>query len=155
MAENVYLRMLREQYDGLKRSIAGLQSRAADAKRELTNEELRSVTEQGEKAKALFTQIEDLSEIELRNAKVSAMASRVASAIAGQPDGDGDDGQEPAGDGQDDGTRSVKLGGAKTQDRDPGFYTRGSQHSFLGDQYRAAKLNDEAAKGRLTKHSNA
>lgn len=152
MAENVYLKSLREQYDGLKKSIEGLQQRAAEAKRDLTNEELRSVIEQGEKAKALYTQIEDLSEIELRNAKVQSMAAKVTAAIsdgqpASAPAGEGDTGQ---GD-----TQFRQLGGAQTQDRDPGFYTRGSQHSFVADQYRAAKLGDEQAKERLTRHSNA
>jgi HK97 family phage major capsid protein len=55
----------------------------------------------------------------------------------------------------DDGTRAVKLGGATTQDRDPGFYTRGSEYSFIGDQYRSMKLGDTAAAERLQKHSNA
>jgi len=152
--ENVYLKSLREQYEGLKKSIEGLQIRAAEAKRDLTNEELRSVIEQGEKAKGLFTQIEDLSEIELRNAKVASMAAKVMAAINGDntTGGDGGDGSGD-GDGADDGTRSVKLGGAKTQDRDPGFYTRGGQHSFIGDQFRAARMGETAAGERLLKHS--
>lgn len=155
MAENVYLRGLREQYSGIQKSIAGVQSRAAEAKRDLTNEELRSVTEMGEKGKSLYTQIEDLSEIELRNAKVAAMDGKVQAAIVAgrtQPDGDedGDEDGEP-----DDGTRSRKLGGARTKDRDPGFYTRGGGQSFLGDQWRSANLNDTAAKDRLTKYTNA
>ena len=152
--ENVYLKSLREQYDGLKKSIEGLQIRAAEAKRDLTNEELRSVIEQGEKAKGLFTQIEDLSEIELRNAKVSSMAAKVMTAMAGDRTPEGGDGSGGSdGDGTDNGTRSVKLGGAKTKDRDPGFYTRQSQHSFIGDQFRAARMGDGAAAERLTKHT--
>lgn len=156
MAENVYLKNLREQYDSLRKSIEGLQSRATEAKRDLTNEELRSVIEQGEKAKALYTQIEDLSEIELRNAKVAAMADRVNSAITSGPAGQPGSDQPAASD--DPATDVVgfrALGGAKTQDRDPGFYTRSSSHSFLGDQYRAARLNDDGAKQRLAKHSGA
>lgn len=152
MSENVYLKSLRDQYDGLKKSIEGFQSRAAEAKRELTNEELRSVTEQGEKAKALFTQIEDLSEIELRNAKVAAMAAKVYGAIADGSNKPDDEHDTSKGD---DGTRGVKLGGATTQDRDPGHYVRGGRHSFVGDQFRAAKMGDEQARERLTKHTNA
>jgi len=152
--ENVYLKSIREQYNGLKTSIDGLQARAAEAKRDLTNEELRSVIEQGEKAKLLFTQIEDLSEIELRNAQVAAMNDRVQHAIAGQQRQGGDD-DKPGEGGGDDHTRSVNVGGANTQDRDPGFYTRGSRYSYVGDQYRAATFNDEQAKERLAKHSNA
>jgi len=152
VAENVYLASLRSQYDGLKKSIEGLQARAAEAKRDLTNEELRSVIEQGEKAKSLYTQIEDLSEIELRNAKVASMAEKVNAAIVGDAGGKPDD-DEPGK--PDDQTRSQKLGGARANARDPGHYTRTSRHSFMGDQYRAAKLGDEQAKERLTQHANA
>jgi HK97 family phage major capsid protein len=156
MAENVYLRSLREQYAGLKKSIDGLQARAAEAKRDLTNEELRSVVEQGEKAKTLYSQIEDLTEIELRNAKVDAMAAKVNQALvdgAGQGDsgdGDGSGGNGVAGDGQ-----FRTLGGAKTQDRDPGIYVRGGTHSFVADQFRASRMGDTAAADRLQKHTNA
>lgn len=148
MSENVYLKSLREQYETLQKSINGLQHRAAEAKRDLTNEELRSVVEMGERSEVLFTQIEDLSAIEVRNAKVAAMADRVAGASTA-PQGTPDDGPV------DDGTRSVKLGGATTQDRDPGTYTRGSQYSFVGDQYRAQTMGDKEAAERLVKHSNA
>jgi HK97 family phage major capsid protein len=154
VAENVYLRTLREQYDTLKNNISSMQARAAEAHRDLTNEELRSVIEQGEKAKSLYTQIEDLSEIEMRNAKVTAMNAQVTKAIADSTQ-QTDDKRDDDGDKPDDGTRSVKLGGAKTSDRDPGFYTRGSQYSFIGDQYRAEKMGETAAKERLTRHSNA
>lgn len=154
MSENVYLNSLREQYETLQKSINGLQHRATEAKRDLTNEELRSVVEMGERAQVLFTQIEDLSAIEVRNAKVAAMADRVATAAAGgrtSPDGD----DQPDDVQADDGSRQVKLGGAKTQDRDPGIYTRGSKYSFIGDQYRAAKMGEAGAAERLTKHTNA
>lgn len=155
MAENVYLKKLRDDYDALKKSIEGLQMRAAEAKRELTNEEMRSVIEQGEKAKSLYTQIEDLSEIALRNAKVEQMNAKVTAAITApktDPGGEDDDSDD---DSNDDGTRSVKLGGAKTQDRDPGLYVRGGKYSFIGDQFRAAKMGETGAAERLTKHSNA
>lgn len=162
MAENIYLRTRREEYASLQQSIQGLQSRAAEQQRELTNEERRSIVEQGEKAKLIFEEIESLSEIELRNAKVSAMNARVASALtAGQqrPDGDsGDSGEGSEGDagqGDDTGTNGQfrKLGGAKTLDRDPGIYTRGGQHSYVSDQYRAMQKGDKAAADRLTRHS--
>jgi HK97 family phage major capsid protein len=146
MSENIYLTSLRQQYDTLQKSINGLQFRASEAKRDMTNEELRSVVEMSERSEALYTQIEDLSAIEVRNAKVAAMADRVAGAgTVGTPN------DSPV----DDGTRTVKLGGATTQDRDPGPYTRGSQYSFVGDQYRSMKLGDQEAAERLVKHSNA
>jgi hypothetical protein len=160
MAENPYLKALNEQYTTLQKSITGLQSRAKEANRDLTNEELRSVIEQGEKAKSLFTQIEDLSEIELRNAKVAAMNDRVQSAITAgtQPGGDGGDGDDQGGD-QSGGDGPVgdpafrKLGGGRTLDRDPGTYTRGGQHSFVSDQYRASKMGDKAAAERLNRYT--
>lgn len=160
VGENVYLRALREQYDALKKSIEGLQQRAAEAKRDLTNEELRSVIEQGEKAKTLYTQIEDLSDIELRNAKVAEMNAKVAAAttrsFAGEPGtegGSGEGGGEGSGEGE--GNGFVRVGGARTQDRDPGFYTRSSKYSFIGDQFRAVKMGDKEAIQRLTQHTNA
>lgn len=159
MAENVYLRSLREQYDALKKSIEGLQLRAAEAKRDLTPEELRSVVEQGEKAKLLYEQIEDLSDIELRNAKVAAMNGQVDSALRDGVQPDNAIGAAAAGTDDNAGGEGTdqfrKLGGARTQDRDPGFYVRGSQHSFFGDHFRAARMGDNAAGERITKHSNA
>jgi len=149
----VYLRNLNDQYKALQTSIDGLQTRAAEAKRDLTNEELRSVVEMGEKGKMLFTQISDLTEVELRNAKTAAMQAKVASAIAEGTAGAGETGDGDAG-GTGAGT-TQNLGGATTQDRDPGFYTRSSQHSFIGDQYRSAKMGDKEAAQRLTQHSNA
>jgi HK97 family phage major capsid protein len=148
MSTNIYLKQVQDQYDTLQKSINGLQARAAEAKRDLTNEELRSVIEMGERSEVLFTQIKDLSEIEVRNAQVAQMADRVAGAAAVVPAGD-------PGEEHDDGTRSVKLGGATTRDRDPGTYTRGSQFSFVGDQFRAMKMGDTSAAERLQRHTNA
>lgn len=157
MAENVYLRTQRDQYAGLKKSIEGLQLRAAEAKRDLTAEELRSVVEMGEKAKLLYSQIEDLTDIELRNAKVDAMAGQLNAALAA---GGADGGTEQTGGdgGQDDTGGSDQfrtLGGARTQDRDPGLYISGGQHSFFADQFRSVQMGDRASAERLTKHSNA
>lgn len=155
--KNVYLENLKEQYAVLKANIEGLQTRAAGAKRDLTDTELQSVVEQGEKAKAIYAQIQDLSEIELRNAQVDSMNARVTAAIngtrpEGEPDGDGDGG---SGENAGDGSQFRSLGGARTQARDPGLYIRGGQHSYLGDQFRAAKMGDTQAAARLIQHSNA
>lgn len=151
MGENPYLRGLREEYRTLQASIAGLQQRAKDANRALTDEEMRSVVEMGEKGKALYNQIESLSEIELRNAKVEDMQARVISA---QRDQAAQSANGVPADGEDH-TRSQNLGGARTTDRDPGFYHLGSQHSYIADQYRAAQFGDEGAKDRLAKHTSA
>lgn len=152
MAENIYLRTLRENYEALRKSIAGLQTRAADAKRDLTNDELRSVVEMGEKADALFTQIEDLTNIAIRDAKVDQMQAALASATHaraadGSLDGDQGGGDNDAGGG---GGAAVRVGGGTTDARDPGHYRRsGGQFSYLGDQYRATKLGDKDAAQRL------
>lgn len=160
MAKNVYLEARREQYAALKKSIEGVQLRASEAKRDLTNEELRSVVEMGERAKAIYDEIESLSEIELRNAKVDAMNEKVASALRDgvQPDNaagaDAGAGAEDAaaGDGSD---QFRRLGGARTQDRDPGFYIQNGQHSFIGDQWRSKTMGDSVAAERLQRHTNA
>lgn len=155
MGKNVYLDNLRTKYDGLKGSITGLQQRAATEKRDLTTEELRSVVEMSEQGTALYSQIESLTEIEVRNAKVEQMGSAITSAISQGADLP-NQGEQEGGEGDHVPAGQVRsLGGATTQDRDPGIYTRGSQHSFFGDQFRAAQMNDQAARERLTRHTTA
>src|SRR5262245_7251826 len=99
-----------------------MQQRAVEAKRDLTEDELRSVKEQSAKAQGLFTQIQDLTEIELRNSKVSQMAAQVQAAITGS-DGSGPNIEPDIGLRANSGaTGTTKLGGATTQARDPGHY---------------------------------
>lgn len=132
---NPYLKNLREQYEGLKSGIEGLQNRAAEANRDLTEDELRSVTEQGAKAKAIADQIADLTDIEVRNRKVDEMA------LAVTPD-------------EKDQTRSSST---TTRDRDPGHYrseSEGGTRSFFADLVRAREGDNESAQ-RLTEHSRA
>ena len=141
MPENVYLKNLRTQYEGLRSSIEGFQARAAEANRDLSDDELRSVREQGAKAKDLFTQIEDLTEIETRNAKVAEMAAKVATATApGATSATGD---------------QVRALGITTKDRDPGHYTRSSANSFFKDLHSARVNDDNGAQQRLLEHSRA
>lgn len=137
---NPYLKRLRDQYESLRSSIEGLQTRAADEGRDLTDDELRSVTEQADKAKTLATQIEDLTEVETRNRKVAELAAKV----------EGGDGQEAQ-------TRATALG-IKAKDRDPGHYRSekdGGRHSFFGDLYRSRSNHDDAAARRLVEHQRA
>lgn len=149
MSENPYLASLRSKYDALRESIAGLQTRAADEKRDLTDDELRSIKDQGAQAKTLATQIEDLADIEVRNRKVSDAAALIATATSrddDKPNGDGDQ------------TRSTKLGTTATKDRDPGHYRSakdGGTRSFFGDIYRSRLFDDEVAKTRLVEHTRA
>lgn len=161
MAENVYLRNRREEYQALQASIAGLQSRAAEAHRDLTPEELRSVVDMGEKGKLMHAEITSLTEIEIRNAEVAGMQARIAGAITEQPN-PGVDGQHRSSNGgsggnaQQDGSGQFRnVGGASTQDRDPGLYIQGGEFSFLADQFRSQRQGDTAAAERLMRHTNA
>lgn len=138
---NPYLKRLKDQYDALMKTLGDLQARAVSENRDLTPDELRSVTEQNEMSKALATQIKDLTELESRS---NAVAAGYASVAGAGPINNGD-GEPVAG----------SKGGATTKDRDPGFYRPGSQHSFIGDQFRSATLQDPDAKDRLTRHTNA
>lgn len=145
---NPYLEALQGKYDNLRTSIEGLQTRAVEEERDLTEDELRSAKEMGDQAKALATQIEDLTEIETRNRKVAELAASLVPEADGANDGTGR--------GEQDQTRGVRMsGGAQTRQRDPGHYTRSSEHSFFGDMYRSKTFGDELASRRLTEHSRA
>lgn len=136
---NPYLDRLREQHRSIVQTVEGLQTRAATENRDLTEAELTSIRAQNETSTALADQISMLQEFETRSAGVGAVNAAVQGiAQAG--------GQQVGG---------TPTGGATTQDRDPGFYTRGSQYSYVGDQWRAASLKDHDAEERLTRHSNA
>lgn len=130
---NPYLLAQREKFDALRSSIEGLQTRATTEKRDLTEDELRSVTEQAASAKVLAAQIEDLTEIESRNAKVAKLAVDVA------PEQTQD--------------RSVST--TSTKDRDPGHYRKDGKQSFFGDLFAARSLQDETAMRRLAEHNRA
>lgn len=165
---NIYLVQKREEYEGLRKAIEGIQSNAVGAKRDLTNEELRSITQMGEKAQGIKAEIETLSQIELRDAEVANITAQVTAATTagqgrsavdggesaggGQGGGDGASQDDPNGDGAG-GFRQV--GGARTRERDPGIYRPGSNFSYIGDQWRTATLRDQEAEDRLRKHFNA
>lgn len=133
-----HLAKLREQYDQLRGSIDTIQTRAVNETRDLTDVEQKTVDEQTELGKTLYAQIEQMTEHETRTLKVAAMAAEL----------DGAQTVNAA-------TQTRAVGGAKTRDRDPGIYVRGGENSYFGDQYRAARMNDESAKERLTRHTNA
>jgi HK97 family phage major capsid protein len=128
----VYLTKLRDKYQGLRDSIEGLQTRAAEENRDLTEEELRSIKEMGDQAKPIADQIKDLAEIETRNQKVGEVASTV---FKGSNEGSGS--------GSGSGTSNTTA-----VDRNPGHYRRmseGAQFSYFGDMYRAQMGDEEAA----------
>lgn len=137
---NAYLERLNRRYAEVRSSIEGYQSRAAEADRDLTEDELRSIKGLAEEGKTLAAQITDMSEVEQRSAAVSELASKLgAGAESGQQD------------------RSRRIGGATTKDRDPGHYRSeqdGGQRSFFSDMYRA-RVGDEQAARRLAEHTRA
>jgi HK97 family phage major capsid protein len=154
--ENVYLTTQREAYEGLQESIRSLQATAAEAKRGLTEDELRSITEMKAKGDALYAEIELLTDAELRSAGVRDMQAKVAAAMGGS-DGAGSQGGSGQG-GNLDGTHVRGVGGAQAKDRDPGHYRSakdGGKRSFFGDLYRARERQDEQAARRLAEHQRA
>lgn len=133
MPTNPYLTRKREQFAALTTTIKGLQSKAVEEKRDLTADELRSITEQGEQAKTIAAEIEQLTDLETRSMAVDEMAAKVAG------------GSEP-------GTSTTTA-----VDRDPGHYRsveQGGQHSFFADIVRS-KRGDEDSLRRLTEHTRA
>ncbi|MGW3992218.1 phage major capsid protein [Amycolatopsis sp. NPDC004772] len=141
---NAYLVALRAKYDKAAADIEAIQTRAVDEKRDLTEEELRSVTELGDAAKAVAEQIKPLLEIENRNAEVLAATANILPATQTATT------EKPE-------TRAA-TGTTYTQDRDPGHYRsekEGGQHSFFGDHYRAQVRGDRESLQRLQEHSRA
>lgn len=139
MAVNPYLTRLREQHDALRSTIEGFQTRAAEANRDLTEDELRSVTDQATQLRSVADQIESLSDIETRSRKVADLAVSL---------GTDEDGEQH--------TRAT--GSTQTRDRDPGHYRsvkEGGQRSFFHDHYRSAVLGDKDAARRLDEHTRA
>lgn len=133
---NVYLTRKREQYDQLRASIEGFQTRAADEQRDLTEDELKSVTEQGDQARKLADEITSLSEIETRNRAVASLADSLGDATE----------------------KGRTTSTTTTRDRDPGHYRSekdGGRNSFFADLYRSRSQGDEDAGRRLAEHSRA
>lgn len=155
MAENVYLRNRREEYEQLQKAIRGLQAQANEAQRDLTSEELRSITDMGERSASIYSEIELLTENELRTAQVESMADRLTQARKAPGGSDNEEKRSDQGGAGGNGTGDFeRLGGARTKDRDPGIYRRYGQYSYVADHWRA-KQGDSAAAERLTKHTNA
>ncbi|MBB4689822.1 phage major capsid protein [Amycolatopsis jiangsuensis] len=147
---NPYLVRLREQHDQLHASIEGVQTRAAEGNRELSEEELRSVTEQATQMDTLTQQIEQLVTIETR----SRRAGELAASLGEDPgtEGNGGEPQNLGGEPQQNRSR------ATTRDRDPGHYRSahdGGHRSFFADHYRARMQGDREAQQRLDEHMRA
>lgn len=154
---NIYLETKRKEYEGLRSSIEGLQTRATEANRSLTEDELRQVGEMKAAGDKLFAEIETLTDVELRSASVRDMNAKVQAAIRGA-DGSGNQGGNADGTDIELRTAGRPVGGAQTRDRDPGHYRSlqdGGQHSFFRDLYGARQNGDEAAARRLQEHNRA
>ncbi|MBL8926322.1 MAG: phage major capsid protein [Pseudonocardia sp.] len=141
---NPYLTRLREQYEGLRSGIEGLQTRAATENRDLSADELASVTAQGEQARALADQITSLTEIETRHAAVASLGAQV--------EADTRPANAPA---EQNRSGERLTGNAATRDRDPGHYRREGGRSFFGDLFAARSLQDADAQRRLVEHNRA
>lgn len=133
---NPYLLKKREQYNALQSTIDGIQTRAAEESRELTAEELRSIKDQVEASKAIYAEIELLTDQENRSAAVADLGANLRG------------GDKPA----------PKAGfGNTVTPRDPGHYrsvTEGGDQSFFGDLLRAKVEGNAASQLRLSEHND-
>lgn len=127
-----YLDRLTGQHEEIRARVEALQELSVTEERDLTEDELRSVTEDSAKAKVLEERIAEAHDIDTRAAAVSALAP-----IPPQ-------------------VRST--GNAVVTDRDPGHYRsvkEGGTNSFFGDMYRAQYNRDADSQRRLDEHSRA
>lgn len=155
-----WLEILRSRYAAHRARIEEIQQRAInDGQRELTEDEVRTVTEAGEAATALVPQIEAEAARVEQARTVDAAAARVADEQRqveqeGEQEQQRSGGQPPA-----DGPGERLGAPARTQDRDPGHYRsarEGGQNSFFADLYRSSmKLDDGEAATRLHEHTRA
>lgn len=132
---NPYLLKKREQYAALQSTIDNIQTRAADESRELTPEELRSIKDQVEASKAIYAEIELLTDQENRSAAVGDMNANLRDA----------------------GKSAPKAGlFTNATPRDPGHYRsteQGGSESFFGDLLRAKIDGNASSQMRLDEHS--
>ncbi|MEV6879115.1 phage major capsid protein [Amycolatopsis sp. NPDC051128] len=158
--KNPYLAAQQTKLTALEDSILATQTRAATENRDLTDEEVRSITAEAKQLEAIGAQVTQLVDIEKRAAAVRSAAATVESAAgdAGATQAGGENlgvAEQPAGTGGNDaGTKTRSR--VTTQDRDPGHYRRkGGSHSFFGDLYRSQMGDDTVARDRLAEHTRA
>jgi hypothetical protein len=147
---NPYIDAQKKKFDALRDSITGIQTRASEENRGITDEELQLIRSQGETANAIAREIETLTEIETRSQQVDRMAASLLTNA-------GDGGSPAAGGTQQDRSGGAPLGTTQTRDRDPGLYLRekeGGRHSFFGDLYRSQQ-GDADATERMAVHTRA
>jgi hypothetical protein len=131
---------LREKYEALSGSMVGMQTRAVDEQRELTEDEIKAIAGQSEQARSTYTQIQMLTEQETRNKAVGELAATLEDGATEQARAAG------------------QAGSAYTQARDPGHYRSvkdGGTRSFFRDLFLAGSKNDAEAARRLDEHQRA
>jgi HK97 family phage major capsid protein len=179
---NAYLERLRAQYDAARTTASGLQETAAAANRDLSEDELRQVTEAVATCQTLLPQITSLTEQEQRNAAAGSLAASIEQARtdAGQTghNANGTAGGDQGGAGEQrreaevprEYLRALESMGFRpgrpdvmtraryyAHDRDPGHYRStldGGQRSFFGDIWSAQQGNEESIT-RLREHNRA
>lgn len=149
---NPYLQSLHDKYSQLQLAMTALKDKAVGENRDLSEDELTSVRGMAEQGAPLLRQIEDLTTVELRDRQIQELAAQVMNdatvdAVRSRTDVE----LTSVGSVQ---QRGTGLALARTQDRDPGHYTRGSHNSFFGDLNRAREGDEDAAR-RLGEHNRA
>lgn len=156
---NPYLMRKQAELAKLEASIRAYLDRANEEQRDLSADETRTVQGLRADGDKLIAEIEQLVTIEESQARANAVRARIFG--LGHQVGDGPVPGVPADSlpesrSGDVGPRSrPAVGGAQTQDRDPGYYRRDGRHSFFADMYRARAMQDMEAGRRLEEHTRA
>lgn len=127
---NSFLVSLREKRESKTSMIESIVERAAEEQRDLTEVELANVEALNVEIKKLDERIEQISDIELRNAKAADLAAKVDAGTKSE-------------------TRSASPAYVVSE---PMTYTERSGNSFLADAYRAQFQNDPDAQERIQRH---
>lgn len=127
---NSFLVSLREKRESKTSMIESIVERAAEEQRDISEVELANVEALNVEIKKLDERIEQISDIELRNAKAADLAAKV-----------------------DAGSKTENRSSSPAYVvREELTYTERSGHSFLGDAYTAQFMNNPEAQERITRH---
>jgi len=127
---NTFLVSLREKRESKTGLIESIVERAATEGRDVTEVELANVEALNLEIKKLDERIEQISDIELRNAKAADLAAKVDANV--RPE-----------------VRSASPAYVVSEEL---TYTQRSGHSFLGDAFASQFMNDSDASERITRH---
>lgn len=162
-----FLVRARKQHDDLRASIDATQKKALEENRDLTEDELRSITEDAAKLKTVTEQLKTAAEAEEHSRSAVEQADRLETLTRDS----GEDTEQTRA--RKTGEKAAELNRAAgvenlageqhrarytTQDRDPGHYRavkEGGQQSFFADHFRSKVLGDPEATQRLTEHMRA